>query len=142
MGGSTLIIWLGLVNWLTVTIIVESEIFRPIREFVDNQQNASIDRQIKDPAWLDQFTPGDTTPEHVVDVMQRTVHGSKVWREAHYFVSCHLCVGVWVGIVEVAFAGPQVLHGVAGYVAGALAFKAVGHLALEAVAVLKKAGKQ
>ena len=57
-----------------------------------------------------------------------------------YFVRCHLCTGVWVGIAEaVAFTALGAPVPFAGWwlvLANALAFKAVGHLIL----VLHKLG--
>lgn len=51
-----------------------------------------------------------------------------------YLVGCHLCAGVWVGIIEAvaftALGAPQPYAGWWLLLANALAFKAVGHLIL------------
>lgn len=134
------IIFLGLVNWITTEIIVVSEIFRPLREFVDHRLQASMERRLRDPEWLSDQFAAEINEQALATVIKDSA--SPFWREARYFVGCHLCVGTWVGIIEAAFIGPLVLHGVVGFVATALTFKALGHFTLELVAVLKKAGQQ
>lgn len=60
------------------------------------------------------------------------------WHWPSYLLGCPLCTGVWIGAAGAAGVGPQVSSGLVGYVATALAFTAVGHLVLEAQAVLQK----
>lgn len=132
----SLLIVLGLVNWFGTFLLVDSEFFRPYRQFVDRRHDASIDRALQDPAFLAQFAVGDTTETQVFEALQ--VSGSTFWREARYFVHCHTCTGTWVGFALAAVAvHPLVLHGVVGFVVTALAIKALGHITLDVVAVLK-----
>lgn len=105
-----LIVAAGLVNWLVTTIIVESELGRPLRDAVrDRREDADINSVFTIEANTDR----------------------SVWRWLDYLLRCHLCVGVWVALAEVAWLGPLVGRGVAGFVFTALLVKAVGHLVLE-----------
>lgn len=132
----SLLLVLGLVNWFGTFLLVESEFFRPYRQFVDDRYHKSLDRALQDPTFLEQFTSGDTTEAQVMEALN--VSGSKFWREARYFVHCHTCTGTWVGFALAAVAvHPLVLHGVVGFVVTALAIKALGHITLDVVAVLK-----
>lgn len=96
---------LGLVNWIATCIIVDAELTRPCREWVECRRH-----------------------EHVV------------WDKLAYLVSCHLCAGTWVGIVT-ALVVTSVWPSWTGVIASGLAYKAVGHLTLEASAVLQKAAR-
>lgn len=102
----SLIVAAGLVNWLVTTIVVESELGRPVRDYVCRRR-ARANRAY----WI----KGDHS----------------VWRWLDFLLRCHLCVGVWVALAEVAWLGPVVGRGVAGFVFTALLVKAVGHLVLE-----------
>lgn len=95
----------GLVNWLTTTIIVESELFRPLRDFVCRQRITRSRGRLNDRG---------------------------AWRWLDYLLRCHLCVGVWAALIEAAWLGSAVGRGFAGVVFTALLIKAVGHLVLEA----------
>lgn len=132
----SLLIALGFVNWFATFLLVESEFFRPYRQFVDKRYEASLDRAIADPAFLAQFATADATKTQVFEALK--VSGSTFWNEARYFVHCHTCTGVWVGFVLAAAAvHPLVLSGFVGFVVTALAIKALGHITLDVVAVLK-----
>lgn len=143
----SLLLVLGLVNWFSTFLLVESEFFRPYRQFVDNRFNASLDKVLQSPEFFEQFAslPSDTltTESHGEFVQQQIMQtleagGSKFWREARYFVHCHTCTGTWVGFALAAVAvHPLVLHGFVGFVVSALAIKALGHITLDVVAVLK-----
>lgn len=104
----------GLVNWLVTTIVVESELARPLRDCVADRRERS--------RWVEAFGRRMRTP----DAADRGV-----WRWADYLLRCHLCVGVWVAFAEVAWLGPLVGHGVAGFIFSAMLVKAIGHLVLE-----------
>lgn len=54
-----------------------------------------------------------------------------------YLVTCHLCAGTWVGFALAAVAGGP-FGGWAAIVLNGLLYKAIGHLVLEVVAVLKR----
>jgi Protein of unknown function (DUF1360) len=134
----SLLLGLGLVNWLGTMLLVESEFFRPWRDWADHKHGDSIDRAISDPAFLEQFAQvGEVTETQVLGALQVT--GSKFWREVRYFVHCHTCTGVWVGFALAACAvHPLILSGLVGFVLSALAIKAIGHVVLDIVAVLRK----
>ncbi len=116
----SLVIFLGLANWLGTTIIVESELFRPLREWVNN-------RRIK--------AEGYTMISERYGVITCPWR-CRAWGKATYLVSCHLCAGTWVGLAIAAVAGSPV-PGVLGFVLGGLVFKAIGHITLEVTAALK-----
>lgn len=103
------VLFLGFINWIATTIIVESELCRPVREYCERKRK-----------WFDIEKNRPRTPQEE----------PVLWRKLHYLVQCHLCTGTWVALVEAAaFGGP--FHGVTGYFANALLYKAVGHLVLE-----------
>lgn len=106
----SLVVAAGLVNWLVTTIIVESELGRPLRDLISSRRERAAGG---DGSWL----------EAGLD--------RGAWRWLDYLVRCHLCVGVWVALAEVFWLGPLVGRGVAGVVFSALLVKAVGHLVLE-----------
>lgn len=96
-----IVVYAGLVNWIATTIVVESELARPFRDWVcRHRQGASAARN-----------PDDRG----------------IWRWADYLIRCHLCTGVWIGIAEAIYLGAR---GPAIIWTGLL-IKAVGHLILE-----------
>lgn len=110
------VVFAGLVNWLATTIVVESELFRPLREWIGGK------------TW------------------QYTIYGGKTAREDHYewqrpklayFLGCHLCTGTWIGLAEACVLRPLPWSGLAGIAASGLLFKAVGHLVLDIVATAR-----
>lgn len=87
------VLWAGLICWLVTLIIVESELFRPVRERL-----------------------------------------TEIHPKLAYLSGCHLCTGTWVGIgMALIISGPFGF-----FLLNGLLFKAVGHIALEIVAVFKK----
>ena len=72
-----LVLGLGLVNWIAVEVIVTSVVFKDLREVVDR-----LGRHIKS-------------------------RHPRIGEKVCYFLTCALCVGVWVGFVEASvFGGP------------------------------------
>lgn len=124
------IIALGLVNWLTTTIIVESELTRPLREWFKRKGTW----QQTDEEWDAQYAAhlrGEEPPKPQLRL--------RAWRKAAYLVACHLCTGTWIGLVLAALGlvhpfGPGVL----GWTLTGLLIKAIGHLTL----VVHKAGER
>lgn len=107
-----LIIAAGLVNWLATTIVVESELARPLRDLVVRRR-AAADRG---GAEIDADRGG--------------------WRWLDYLLRCHLCAGVWIGIAEALYLAPRLAPRLPGpawaaWPFAALLIKAVGHLILE-----------
>ena len=96
-----LVVWAGLVNWIATTILVEGELFRPVRERVGG--------------WVPPTNPF-------------SFFGGGYWRrpKVAYLVQCHLCTGTWVGFVlALVVPGPFEF-----FVLDGLLYKAVGHLTL------------
>lgn len=101
------VIALGLVCWISTTILVESELCRPLREWVDARRVKPVGPPVLGRArrvwWADKLA---------------------------YLVGCHLCTGTWVAFALVAFFGSPWAEWY-GFIAGALLVKAVAHLVLE-----------
>lgn len=125
-----IVLALGLANWFATTLIVDSEFFRPLREWVARKNVNAVEAFSAD-------TPFRTRVREVF------------WRKTMYLVGCHTCTGTWVGFAIAAFLPTSLvvpgIWPVAGLVLNALAIKAVGHLVLawvnrsEAAAALDKA---
>lgn len=103
-------LYAGLVVWLVTLIIVESELLRPVREWVAGYVPATV---INPRLSISEF---NTRPKLA------------------YLLGCHLCTGVWVGLtVAVVVPGPlpyTVLNG--------LLYKAIGHGVLEITSFLRR----
>lgn len=137
-----LVIGLGLVTWLVTMIVVESEIVRPLREWIGMKADLwSTVWADGEPVWLnshgfgEDFVPGRyTDPDHKRFDRTREV----AWRKARYLFGCHLCSGCWIAAAVVAV---QPLHvyraGFVGFLFDAALVKAVAHLTL----VVQKAGE-
>lgn len=106
-------LYAGLVVWLVTLILVEGEIFRPVRELLSGYVPAH---------WV------DATPRFKISEYNRRP-------KLAYLVGCHLCTGTWVGL-GVAFLIPGPLPHV---VLNGLLYKAIGHVVLEVTALLKRA---
>jgi hypothetical protein len=100
----TIAVLLGLANWIATTIIVESELFRPLRDRLAWE----ADRAYR-PFGSWRFT---------------------VLSKLQYLVGCHLCTGTWVALIEACFVTLGLSSGLPGIVLSALVFKAIGHTAL------------
>lgn len=104
---------LGLVVWLITTIIVESEICAPIREWVERWS---------DGAWVETDDTGDYT-----------YRSHPIREKIAYLIHCHLCAGTWVGLLTAAVTPYRPLASTlplgAGLLAGLL-YKAIAHLIL------------
>lgn len=122
----SLIIAAGLINWLATTIIVESEITRPLRDWLTLRRMSRIE------------LPPEHTDAYKTVVISYAQRISPVYEKVAYLFGCHLCSGTWVGLVEAIAFGPVISSGFVGIVATGLLFKAVGHLVLELVALGRK----
>lgn len=108
---------LGMVNWLASLILVESELFRPLR---------------------DRVTAKAAPPRKTNTGQRWNSRRTALWDKAAYLISCHLCAGTWIGLA-LALAVPDVRPfggGPLGWLLAGLLIKAVGHVTL----VLHKVG--
>lgn len=123
-----LVLALGAVCWITTTIICESELFRPLRNYV--KANRPLKYKGPEPTSLDEakrLAVQEYRIEQAPWSIIRRESGLFKWLD--FLLCCPLCVGVWVGIAEAIYV--QVRPGVAGFIFSALLYKAVGHLILE-----------
>lgn len=122
------VLFLGLVNWLVTLILVESELTRPVREWVNG-------RRIKAEVCVE-YPHRPREYRNIITCPWRC----RAWGKAHYLVGCHLCAGTWVGFMLAAAFGGPLASGVVGVVSNGLLYKAVGHVTLEVTAALKRTG--
>lgn len=107
---------LGLACWLLTTIVVESEITRSLREWVHGREEIAAHT-------IDLYEPGERGA-------WRFVVESWVAHHVRYLLGCHLCTGVWVGLI-LALVQPSSPLG--NTILDGLAYKAIAHLVLVAV---------
>lgn len=121
------VLYAGLVVWFATYILVESELFRPLREWVAMHEDVA------------EMVHDSAVESEPVKVVRQTGRTFALWRRARYLIGCHTCAGTWVGFaVAAALPGVRPLGGgVVGFVLAGLVFKAVGHLVL----VLHKLGE-
>lgn len=110
------VLYAGLIVWLVTLILVESFAFAGLREYVEVLQDRAIDRAYDDPS-------------------DRNLLLLRAAEKLTYLVNCHLCTGVWVGLVVAL-----IIPGPLPMVLNALLYKAVGHLVLEVAALLRRTG--
>jgi hypothetical protein len=112
---------LGLVNWLATVLLVESEVTRPIREWVDKRYRSA---RIRYP----ELSASNWAPE-----VSRHGWRTVLWYKARYFVGCQLCTGTWVGWILAALTigwHAPLGTGILGIVLAGLFYKAIGHIVL------------
>lgn len=117
---ATLVV-LGLVNWFATLLVVESELVRPLRDWLDGRRRSAE-------GWSVEY-----------DCAGNYMHGTitcpwrcRAWGKIGYLFHCHMCAGTWVGLAIAAVAGGP-FTGWAALVLNGLAYKAVGHLTLAVV---------
>jgi hypothetical protein len=112
-------VYAGLVCWLVTLILVESELFRPLRQWLELRRDLAVHGPVaRDWNWRFEHAPYAVQALHP--------RRARRWEKARYFMCCHLCTGVWVGLaLGLLLPGPLEL-----WVLNGLLFKAVGHLAL------------
>lgn len=108
---------LGLVDWIVTLIIVESEICRPIREWVGRQHDKAVLN------WQN--------AKFVMDPSKKLQRRVVMWAKLRYFIGCHLCTGTWVGLLLAVITPFRPLGvGLLGILLAGFLYKAVGHLTL------------
>lgn len=121
------VIYLGLINWLVTLILVESELTRPVRNWIDGQADM----------WATLVADGERDP----DLRERwDVTKLVLSSKARYLIGCHLCAGTWIGFVLAGVFGGPISAGVVGVVSNGLLYKAIGHATLELTAAFKRHG--
>lgn len=123
----------GLANWIATTILVESEITRPIREWVQQHRVRYTERPPTEAEKLRMMAYGDHAPE-IVEV--QTHH--RVWWKVSYLLGCHLCSGTWIAAAEALVLGNLIGTGFFGFVLTTLLIKAIGHFTLELTALFRR----
>ncbi len=107
---------LGLVNWLVTLLLVESEVTRPMREWVQHQFEKASN-------WEAQL---------ITPTVRNDGWRVVLWYKAKYFVGCQLCTGTWIGWLMAAFTpwNRPLGTGVLGVLLAGFLYKAIGHLVL------------
>ena len=156
MGTLTLLLALGLINWMATKLLVESEFFRPLREWITRRHAASqapdLARRLKAEGFsmtrkpkaekLKEWGGALGYQEKMFEIANQMDKDTPYtlskwelaqrlfWSKVEYMINCHLCAGTWVGL-GMALVVPPALLGVAfwpvGYLFNAIAIKAVGH---------------
>lgn len=101
-----LLVFLGIANWLATTILVEAEITRDYRDWINSRYERTSEVFHPRKKWA--------------------------WYKLKYLVGCHLCTGIWVGLVMALFIPPVIGTPFVGFVFTALIIKGIGHLTLVA----------
>lgn len=117
------VIFAGIINWLITTIFVESTLFAPWRAWVSGHS-------LRVCFGEDCYKTGDDIEVEPDLVGSATLQHHGPWVKVAQLVTCHMCLGTWVGFAEAAyFGGP--FHGWAAIIANGLLYKGIGHLVLE-----------
>src|SRR5678816_537318 len=111
----SLLIALGLVNWIATTILVDSSLFAKWRSWPITRWDYTARR-----CFAQEATGRGRWARYCV--------ASRWLAKLHELVNCHLCMGTWVAFIQAAFFldGPWYV-----WTTGALLIKAIGHLVLE-----------
>jgi hypothetical protein len=110
---------LGLINWFSTLLLVESEFFRPMRDWVVNYA-----------ANWEAFMRAPPTARRFVVWYWRAAR--LIWTKLAYVSDCHVCIGTWVGLALVPWAPVVFGAGVVPFILTGLLIKAIGHLILVA----------
>ncbi len=124
------VLFAGLIVWIITTILVESELTRPFREWIGTLYDEAATALAVVKAHPVTFRP---------KVRRRLRFYVSFLGKMRYLVGCHLCTGVWIGLL-VALVLPGVRPFGTGFgdiVLAGLLFKAVAHIVL----VLQKVGE-
>lgn len=122
---------LGLACWVATTIVVESEIVKPLRSFVGRKTNACKLRNRA--AVIARDTKG----------ARRSKRQHAVLFKLDYLLTCHLCAGTWIGLVIAGVVGGPVQLGntFVAVVANGLVIKGVAHFVLGVTNTLERVAR-
>ena len=123
-----LIICASLINWISTTILVESSLFQPYRDWVLRLGTHVV---LADGRRL---PPSGALPEGVShhDIESARVD-KKPWSIKYaQLVTCIMCTGVWVVLIEALVLGTPWHHVWYAVPAAGLLYKAGGHFIYEA----------
>ena len=125
----------GLINWFATLLFVESEFFRPIREWIINY--AAYWENLTE-VWRSTAgrVPKPTVRRFTVWYWRLS---EAVWTKLAYVCECHMCLGTWVALALVPWAPIVFGAGVIPYLLTAMLIKAIGHLILVAHKLGEKA---
>lgn len=129
-------ITLGLVVWIATTILVESELLRPLREAADRwagpgpveEKTVWVGPELLQPTGLSSIGP--LIPGHW---QLPTSAAHPVRYKLAYLIHCHLCAGTWIGLVTAAVTPYRPLASLpplGAWLLAGLLYKAVAHLIL------------
>lgn len=115
MEAMLLFIGLGFVNWFGTLLIVQSELFRPLRELVYKLRDRALRQALHAERQLTMFG-------------YRWLF--RLLKKVGYLVDCHMCAGTWVGMALAPFAPMVFGSGFFAYLVVGLLIKALGHFIL------------
>lgn len=133
MSPNALALLLGAVVWFITAVLVEGEIFRPFREAIEKWAGKP-DRieTVRHPI------PGGIYMESLVRL--KAEHPFRL--KLAYLTHCHMCCGVWVGLLVAAATPYRLVESTlplgAWFLTG-IAYKAVAHLILAVNHLLTRA---
>lgn len=137
---TTTIIALALVTWLVTNIVVDSEIFRPLRAWITDKKYVAQHGERPQPITMQNMS--EALRRMWNGVLNGPVHPRSyaAWSKLNSLVTCKLCAGTWIALAAVTVQpdARPLGTGVAGWLLAGLLVKAVAHLTLEVVAVLQE----
>lgn len=129
----TFVLYAALINWIATTILVESTLFAPVREWfiAKTQYVRTPDGELHRGGYsvkVSDFPDLDAARAWAMQI-EPVIAGP--WVKAAQLVTCIMCLGTWVGFAEaLVFGGPFI--GWYAVIANGLLFKAGGHFIYEA----------
>lgn len=115
-------IFLGIVVWLGTTILVESELCKPLREAVERWAG---------PAAIPERTRWNTPSSKFTEPAIPAPHPVRL--KLAYLIHCHLCAGTWVGLLVAAATPYRPLDAalpLGEWLLAGLLYKGIAHLIL------------
>lgn len=139
---TTTVLALSLVTWLVTNIVVDSELFRPLRSWISSKQYEARHgkKPVQHVGGLQSFT--EAMDRILKGYIQGPAHPRrfKVWSKVNYLVTCKLCAGTWIALLAVTVQpdARPLGTGFVGWLLAGLLVKAVAHGILELSAVAQE----